>query len=381
MNEMVRFLFWGSLFGLFYIYAGYPVLSVILAKLFPRPVKKGDVCPPFSVVITVFNEADVIASKIAAVLAADGMEKLDALWVAVDGADADTVFQAKTVQDVRVHVVEFPERRGKPSVLNDVIPMCNTELVVLMDARQIPEKDAFINLLRNFDDSRIGVVSGELRFRSDNLYHADKESIKSYWGYEKVVRRSESKWGSVPGATGAFCGVRKSCFEPIPSETLLDDVAIPFSVMRCGLRCIFEPEAVIWDTPSTNLRIEAMRKRRTIAGNLQLVFLCPWLLNPTVNPAWFQFVSHKLLRLLSPFLLVLVFILNLFLLAENGMMKGVFCGQVVFYILALTGKAGRNICFFGKACSVPYAFVRMNGMVFGALYDLFFRRIDVKWRK
>ena len=45
---------------------------------------------------------------------------------------------------------------------------------------------------------------------------------------------------------------------------------------------------------------EAIRKRRTIAGAAQLIRLFPEWLSPTRNPLWFEYVSHKLLRLLAP---------------------------------------------------------------------------------
>ena len=71
-----------------------------------------------------------------------------------------------------------------------------------------------------------------------------------------------------------------------------------------------------------------------MAGNYQLVALQPALLNPFVNPVWWQFVSHKIARLLVPFAMVVVLALSLLLASRGWLFAAALALQVAFYALA-----------------------------------------------
>jgi hypothetical protein len=79
------------------------------------------------------------------------------------------------------------------------------------------------------------------------------------------------------------------------------------AIIRGGHRVVIAPDARALERPQA-LRPDAERRRRirTLAGNWQLLARAPWLLIPFVNPAWFRFVSHKVLRLVGPLALVIV---------------------------------------------------------------------------
>ena len=104
----------------------------------------------------------------------------------------------------------------------------------------------------------------------------------------------------IVGVTGAISAVRRELFRPIPSGTLLDDVYWPLLVAMQGYRVIHEPRARAYDRLPERPLDEFQRKLRTLTGNFQLVARLPQALLPWRNPIWFQFLSHKLLRLLMP---------------------------------------------------------------------------------
>ena len=117
-----------------------------------------------------------------------------------------------------------------------------------------------------------------------------------------------------PCATGACIAIRRSLFRPIQDQVILDDVAIPMQIVAQGYRCVLESGAIAYDEPSQQPGQEAVRKRRTIAGAAQLLRDYPAWLNPLQNPIWFEYVSHKMLRLASPALLIGVLVSNELLL-------------------------------------------------------------------
>lgn len=378
MVKFLEMIFWICAVGIFYIYVGYPALIGLLARLFPRVVTKAPFVGRVSVVIAVHNEAVVIREKIGQLLSSADAALVGEVLVGSDGSTDDTVAVLKAMGDVRVRVVEFSERRGKPSILNDLIPRCTHDIVVLTDARQILAPGALGRLLEGFADERVGVVSGELVFSGGK--GAAATGIGFYWNYEKFIRRSEALFRSVPGATGAFYAIRRNLFRPIPAETLLDDVVLPMQAVESGHRCIFEPGAVVYDQPSESAEKESIRKRRTIAGSCQLVRLYPRLLLPWRNPIWFEFVSHKMLRLMSPLMLAGMFLACIPLLSDR-FYAGMMVGQAIFYGVGMVGWVGGRLGWSLRGVGVVYMFVALNVTTALALKDALCGRYRVQWQR
>jgi len=367
----MKIVFWICAAGLFYIYVGYPLLIWMLARLRGRPIAKAPFEGRFSILIAAYNEAGNLPQKIKSILESTAANRIDEIVIASDGSDDAT---AQVVRDMNcglVRLVEFTERRGKAAVLNDVLPGCKSEMVVLVDARQSLHPNALEALASNFTDPSVGAVSGELVFRKPGSEFTDPEKgMDAYWRYEKFIRKQESLFRSVPGATGALYAIRKNLFLPFPPDTILDDVAIPMGIVRQGFRCVFEECAFVFDRPSSSAAKEAIRKRRTIAGNAQLAALWPWLLNPFQNPIWFEFISHKLLRLLSPFLLAGLLVINA-VLWRQPVYFVMLAGQAFFYTLAV----------FFRPWPVPRMFVALNITTALAVWDAVRGRYAVRWEK
>jgi len=367
----MKIVFWICASGLFYIYIGYPLLIWVLARFGGRPVAKVSDKGRISVLMAAYNEAENLPAKIRSILESTAVARIDEIVIASDGSDDATAQVVRDLNCVLVRMVEFRERRGKAAVLNDVLPTCKSEIVVLMDARQPVHPDALEELAANFSDLSVGAVSGELVLQKPGSEFTESEKgMDAYWRYEKFIRRQEGRFRSVPGATGALYAIRKNLFRPFPAETILDDVAIPMDIVRQGYRCVFEEKALVFDQPSVTSAQEAVRKRRTIAGNAQLAALWPWLLNPFQNPIWFEFLSHKLLRLLSPFLLASMLFSNL-LLWEQPVYSVSLAAQALFYALAL----------FPRLWPVPRMFIALNIVTILAVWDAARGQYAVKWEK
>ena len=360
--------------GLFYIYVGYPAVLYVLSRLSPRPVRKAPWPGQCSVVIAAYNEAARLPGKIENITASSAAGQIAEIVIASDGSDDDTAAVVRGIADPRIRLVEFSDRRGKAAVLNDVVPQCRSDVVVFTDARQDIAPGALAGLLSDFSDEQVGVVSGELVFRGEAATAASK-GIGFYWRYEKYIRRNESRFGSVPGATGAFYAIRRKLFRPIHEDSLLDDVAIPMQAVMQGSRCVFEEQAVVFDLPSSSVAEENIRKRRTIAGNAQLIRLYPCWLLPWRNPIWFQYVSHKLGRLLSPFFLAGALAASL-ILFRDPLYAIALAGQVVLYGMAMIGWL-----FSIRWCGIATVFVLLNLTTLRALADAAAGRFNVKWER
>ncbi len=378
----MTWLFWLSLSGLVYVYLGYPLLVRGLAKVRPLRTLKQDpsLDQKVSLVLASYNESPRLEIKLRDLLTSEQAQYIAEILIGSDGSTDDTPAMLARLNDPRIKLIEFPERRGKPAVLNDLIPRCTQDIVVLCDARQIFAPNAIPALLANMADPTVGVVSGELIFRKPGQTNMAGQGIGAYWRYEKSIRKAEARFRSVPGATGALYAIRKELFEPIPATTLLDDVVIPMQAIVRGYHCVFEPGAVAWDEPSGTLEREAVRKRRTIAGAAQLVLHHPSWLLPWKNPIWFEFISHKVLRLTSPVLLLLVLVSNVALSAEP-LYQVLLSAHLCFYLSALAGwlfqKQGRTSLLFG----VQLMFLTLNVTTVAALWDALRGRYRVTWQR
>jgi len=377
---VIELLFWGCVLLLAYTYVGYPVLTCAWAAVQPRPPRRTGNDPTVSVVIVAHNEGSRIRERIENLLALDYPRHRLEVVLASDGSTDGTPERAVAYQPFGVKVMAFEHRRGKAAVLNEVVPKAGGEIVVLADARQRFEPDALRALVGPFADPQVGAVSGELFLANDVDGTPVGEGIQFYWNYEKRIRRYESRVHSTVGATGAIYAIRRTLFEPIPEDTLLDDVLVPIRIARRGFRVVFEPAARAYDRAAVTAGQEFTRKVRTIAGNFQLFAREPWLLNPFHNRLWLQTVSHKGLRLLSPLLLAAALGANLFLL-DRPFYRWTLGIQVIFYATALGGYVFRGASKQVPLVSVLYVFCLLNWVTVVAFLRFITGRQGVTWEK
>jgi biofilm PGA synthesis N-glycosyltransferase PgaC len=313
---MPEFLFWFSLIFIVYVYAGYPLALFILACLRSKAVlkKTPETAPRVTVVVAARNEAANIGGRIENLLDQDYPEARMEIIVVSDGSEdgTDQVVRELSQRSARVKLVALDPARGKTAALNAGVEAASGDIIVFADSRQSFAPDTVSQLVSNFSDPGVGGVSGEL-FLVDDANDGARVEMGIYWEYEKWVRKAESRSGSVVGATGAVYAIRKALFSPLPPETILDDVLTPLNIVARGYRMVYDGQAAAYDRVSKNVHQEWRRKVRTLVGNWQLLRLRPALLSPAANPVLFRFLSHKIIRLLVPFLLVLAFGANLFL--------------------------------------------------------------------
>lgn len=377
--EVIAALFWCSVGLVLYAYAFYPALVGLWSRLAPRPVRKdAGFTPRVAMIVVAHNEAQRIAAKIETCLGQDYPADHLRLIVASDGSTDQTDDLVRAHPDPRVQVLAFGERRGKAACLNDAVATCDEEIIVFTDARQRLNPDAVRQLMANLADPSVGAVSGELVFLSEDQT-AVSSGVGAYWRYEKFIRKSQAAIHSVPGVTGALYALRRANFRPIPTVTILDDVAIPMQAAMQGKRVVFEADAIAYDHPSTHLEQERRRKIRTLAGNYQLLRLFPALLLPWKNPIFLQFVSHKVLRLIAPWAMLCALITNVLLAPGSAGYSALLALQLAFYILPL---AGAWIPGISRLAPVRLAstFILLNGFAALGLVEYLTNPQAHQWR-
>jgi len=354
----MRWAFWISAALIAYSYVGYAAWLWLRSRFAPRPIRKGNVEPAVSVVMVIKNEQDVIARKIENLLALDYPSgKLEIVVVSDGSTDATDKMLAELQSNSRIRVLIKPESQGKASRLNDGISAASGEVLFFTDARQMIEPGALRLLMENFADPEVGAASGELML-GDPASGEIGKGMGLYWRVEKMVRELESASGSVAGATGAIYCARRSLLSTLPEGTILDDVLLPMQVVRKGFRIVFDSRARAWDSPDLGDSREFSRKVRTLSGNYQLLKTAPWLLSAE-NKIRFEFISHKLSRLLVPFALIVLLLASAFL--PQPFYRAALIAQLAFYTLSVAALIGVKFGPLTRIADPARTFVVLNG--------------------
>lgn len=302
MTTLASLICRSSFWLLFYIFVGYPLIAWLCGRLMHRAVRKQPILPKVSIVIVVRDGVRHIRAKLKNLRALDYPAEYIEIIVACDGCKDRTAALVRHSHDARVRVMEFPVPRGKALCLNDAVAAASGEILLMTDVQHKLSPLALRELVGNLGDPRVGAVSGSLELENVNSTFA--RGVSAYWHYEKFIRHQESRCGSSIGVCGALYAVRSELFKPLPPDTLLDDVLVPMDVAAAGRRVVFEPRAIAWGETAQAPLDEQPRRLRAMVGCFQLMDVAPWLLSPGRNPLWFQFISHKMLRLLAPWLLL-----------------------------------------------------------------------------
>jgi cellulose synthase/poly-beta-1,6-N-acetylglucosamine synthase-like glycosyltransferase len=343
MVDLLPVAFWTSAGVIAYTYLGYPLALALAARLRRGPAVRPAPPPvPVSIVLAAHNEEARIAARIRelAWLAAArpaGGEVVVVSDGSTDGTAAAAeaaVPQAESVAAGRVRVIILVQevRRGKAAALNRAVEVASHPLLVFADARQSWAEDAIDRLTAPFADPSVGAVSGDLVVESAPGIMA---GVGLYWRFEKLLRRTESRVDSMVSVTGSISAARRELFPTLPAGTILDDVYWPLSVAIRGYRVVHEERARAFDRLPERARDELRRKVRTLAGNFQLMALMPAALVPWRNRLWWQFVSHRVLRLVVPWALLGALIAAA--AAPGPVYRVAFGVQVLAYLVGLVG--------------------------------------------
>ncbi len=378
---MTAILFWASVFAVFYVYAGYPMMLTALARV-RKPIDYASQ-PPYrptvTLIIAAYNEQAVIGGKLDNTLASGYPEERLQIIVAADGSDDQTVPIVQGYADRGVALSYSPERLGKSAAINRAMSMAKGEVIIFSDANNHYEHQTLTRLVQPFTDPGVGAVSGAKVIRSEDGQLGEAEG--AYWKYESFIKRQETRLGSCTAVAGEILAVRRGLVAPIPDRVINDDFYLAMHVLRRGFRIVYEPGARSVERGSLTERDEAMRRARIVAGRYQAMRMSPRCL-PWWRPVvvW-QVLSHKFARPLVPIFMIGALVANLVAVAApprtgddgfwrlvepyNWIALGL---QGLFYMTALLGTFVKGRGVFARIVYIPSFLVRSN---LAALIGLF----------
>lgn len=353
-----------------YTWLVYPAVVWLLSRVFRHPVARSqDVAARIriSVILPVHNEEKCLAAKLQNCLDLEyPCDLLEILIVSDHSTDSTERIAAEfAAHDPRIRLLRTEGRAGKSGAQNLAAAEATGDLLFLTDANARLRPDVLMLLASNFADPAVGLATATLYFSEPT--NAISEGQGLYWRYELFLREAESNLGILATASGAALAMRRSLFRPM-QEIYGDDCILPLDVRLQGYRVLHDSRPVVFDSMPHSIEGELRARSRMTARNWTGTLSRPALLNPLRFPltSW-GLVSHKLLRWLTPFLLLLIFIANMFLVVR-GEYVALWLVQVLFYSAAAVGwirvRKSEGAGFFAR----PFSFCLANlGFLLGLI--------------
>ncbi|RZL31181.1 MAG: glycosyltransferase family 2 protein, partial [Pedobacter sp.] len=336
--------FWISLFLVVYTFIGYGFLLFIIVKikrLFVKPFQFSDKfdLPSVTILIAAWNEEEMIVEKINNTLQLDyPKNKLQVIFI-TDGSTDSTPDLIRPFTEVEL--LHNNSRDGKMAAIKRAIPYASGEIMVFTDANTFLNKAALKELVKHYENKKVGAVAGEKRIFVEESADASSAGEGFYWKYESKLKKWDYELYSNVGAAGELFSIRTALYQPVESDTIIDDHMIAMRIAENGYVIAYEPGAYATETASADTKEELKRKIRIAAGGIQSIFRLKKAANPFHYPLLtFQYISHRVLRwTITPFLLIAVSILNALIAYQTDLFfyKALFLAQLGFYSLSLLG--------------------------------------------
>jgi cellulose synthase/poly-beta-1,6-N-acetylglucosamine synthase-like glycosyltransferase len=342
-----------------FIYAGYPALMFALSIILKRPVRRDDITPRVSVIIAAYNEERDIEAKLKNTLALDYPRDRMEIIVASDCSTDQTDDIVRGFGQQGVILRQQPERFGKTVAQNRAVRSSSGEILVFSDATTMYEPDAIRKIVRGFADPEVGCVAGQLIYANASS-SAVGDGCRSYWGYEKFLKRCESHVGSLIGVSGCLYAVRRICHARLAND-MIDDFVIATEIHLQGLRTIYEPEAIAVEAANRRGKDEFRMRVRVISQTLSALNRYRHALNPFRHKMFaFQLITHKALRYAIPFPLIVAFIASGLASGSVLWLRLAFAGQLALYGAAIAGLVRERRKIALGFLAIPYYFALAN---------------------
>jgi cellulose synthase/poly-beta-1,6-N-acetylglucosamine synthase-like glycosyltransferase len=372
--------FWAALTLLVYVYIGYPLFLAFLALLAGRNERHtpGDgYLPTVSVLIAAYNEEKNIGQKIAQTLALDYPADHIEVLVLSDGSTDRTDAIVESFSDPRVRLLRVCPRQGKTHAQNQGVKHARGEILVFSDATTTYHPLALRYLACNYQDPRVGAVSGRYQYFDPGGNSPTGLGTIAFWSYENLIKRFQSRLRTISGCCGCIYSLRKSLYTELPHD-IISDLVQPLWIIQKGYRVVFEDRALAYEETTRSSRDEFRMRVRVVSRGIRGLLSVPELLNPRKH-GWvaFQLVSHKVLRWLVPLFLLLLLVSSSLLSAEVTY-RQLFELQVLFYGIALLAAlipALRRV----KLATIPLYFCTLNAAALLSLIEVCRGRKYVTW--
>ena len=360
---------WGSLFLIWHTYFGIYLYLLIAARFknkkgsagarLPDADKPSIELPTLTVLIPAYNEEGVIAAKLENILAQEYPRDRLEIVVASDLSTDRTGEIVRGYAGRGVKLIVMLERSGKNGIDDRLIPKAWGEVVAVTDANTMLEPGSLLKTAEHYLDPRVGAVCGNILV----VPPRDSRNVErevTYRRYELSIRRLMGRLGMVIGGIGGFYSLRRSLYRPIGTKPYHEDIVVLMEVLAQGYRVEFAEDGRATEETTESIAREFRHRIRLTSytpSTLPRLLKLAWRAGPQ---ALFLAFSYKVLRWLSPYLWLALFISAL-LLGNVAAVYGVIAGLFIFGLaMAATGWLLDLAGIKAGIATASYHFAAMN---------------------
>ena len=378
----MQVLFWTLVGAVFWTYAGYPCLLVILALGHKRRFVDTPIEPSVSVIIAAYNEEKHIAQKLMTTLGQDYPKAKLEIIVASDCSTDQTHTIVEQFRDQGVKLVVLPQRGGKTAAQNAAAEQAKGEILVFTDATTILRADAIRVLVQGFANPCVGCIdaphesvsqAGTIVGRGGRIYRS----------YESKIKELEARVNSLIGVTGCLYAVRRSLYEPIDPD-LISDFIIASKIYSKGYISVSSHGIDTQEIAHEDVSKEFEMRVRIVIRSIHGLVREARMLNPFRYGFFsFQLLSHKVMRYLVPEFLLGTFFLSLALARSDSSWAALygwlFAGQLALYFAALLGWLSLRFKIPAPFLHIPFYFVISNLAAFWGFLEYLRGERKITW--
>ncbi len=372
MTLFLQIIFWLAVYALFHSYVLYPVLLRWFTRgeennqeVYEKDEKEA--WPKLYVLMAAYNEEKVIEKKLQSIFEGDYPSHKVEVWIGSDNSTDATneVLTQFAEKYTNLNWHNFEGRSGKIRIVNQLYGFIEGKLqpddvLILTDANVFFTPTTFYELAKHYKNAKMGVVAANilnLGVKDAGISFQEKWYIQR----ENSVKYLEGIWGGcMMGAFGAAYALRADLFERVPENFIVDDFYLTLKAIEKQTLSIKEPAAICYEDVSDDILEEFRRKKRISAGNFQNLATFAAMTHPREGKVAFCFWSHKVLRWLGPFLMLIAFVSSLLLSLQNHFYALMLCLQVAMCGIPLLDYLLKKIHIHSKILRFITYFQLMN---------------------
>lgn len=372
---ILQVIFWCAAFLLLHTYLLYPIILQLLSmgkSQLTEVYKTEDESLPFiSILLAVYNEEKVIAQKIESILHTGyPIEKIE--WLIGSDQSTDTTEEiigrfSKLYPQIKL--TRFENRMGKINIMNELAQKASAGILVFTDANVYFRKDTLYELVKHYKNQKIALVGGNIlnpAIKADGISRQERDYL---FNENRMKYQEGMLWGAMMGAFGGCFSIRKEFFVPTPPDFIVDDFYVTMHVFEQNGKAICEMNATCTEDVSNKVREEFRRKVRIATGNFQNLSRFKGLLSFGNGGVAFAFWSHKVIRWIGPFLLMITYFSSFVLWRENDFYKFFFWIQTLLFTVPLLDAMLRLMNIHISALRYVSHFYLMNAALLKGFFN------------
>lgn len=378
---MVKFLFWFSGSLIFLNFLGYGLIISIFYK--KKTIQSAiPTLPKISVIVPIFQEVEVLQQKIKNLAQLNYPKENLEVIIVEDEVDANNRWSPSSLN---YKIIHHTQRVGKAIAVNVGVAAATNDWVLITDANTFFNADALLHLAAVTQSGEYAAVAGAKKVLSKKgAIQATGES--TYWKYESWLKQADFNFHSALCGAGELLMFKKSVFEPLPENTILDDFLISFRILQQKHKIAYQPKATAVESASLSLKDEWNRKKRIGAGAAQFVHWFGLFPSQLSSKMMLILWIRRIIRWFFIPLLALIFLITNYQLYQTSTALPIFYSvSFLMQCFAYVGLGIGLVCTLIKKELQPfslmaYVFILYVALQAGIISYLFGWR-PYKWKK